>query len=720
MGEADTLFARAHELDQENIDVLNLLGIREYQKQNYQRAIHFLSTAHHLHGNSAQILNNLGLAHNVIGEFQKALEFFDLAVAIDQGLAEARNNRGNALKGLNKNDLALEAYQSAIQIRPDYAEAISNQGIIFLEQKHYQEAIACLEKAVQLNPNLASSFNSLGNAFTELHEHQLAFQAFKQALQVNPRYLDACLNFGISLKKAKQHADSIKYFEHAISMNPSHARTYFLLGEVFFDIGNSESASANFRKSLELNPKDIDSQFALTIAQIPKILHNVEEIYQSRSNFSKEVDRLRQLKIHSSTPDDILNDIGRHPFYLAYQEERNRSLMNQYGDVCTQAAAYVQGALKESKDTMPRNNKKLRIGIVSHYFFDHPVWHAITKGWVKHINPDLFEIHIFNTNGAEDEETELAKKSVSYTRGGESTFDMAALILNKKLDVLLYPEIGMDSTTKALACLRLAPMQAVSWGHPETTGLSTIDYFLSGEGFESEGSQNYYREELIKLPGLGTYFESGPIDTVELDLEKLGIDSSRSILLCPGSPSKYSPLNDAIFVDIAKRLGNCQFIFFNFQKELTAILKDRLFKLFRIANLDPNDFIKFIPFLKKEEFYGLMQNSDLCLDTIGFSGFNTAMQAIACNLPIIAKEGQFMRGKFASGILRELKLDALVAKTNKEYIDIVVSLIVNKALLSAYREEISLAKSNVFNNRESINAFEVALINTFKKMFGAN
>ena len=44
---------------------------------------------------------------------------------------------------------------------------------------------------------------------------------------------------------------------------------------------------------------------------------------------------------------------------------------------------------------------------------------------------------------------------------------------------IVYPELGMDVTSFALAALRLAPVQAATWGHPETTGLPTIDYFLS-------------------------------------------------------------------------------------------------------------------------------------------------------------------------------------------------------------------------------------------------
>ena len=48
-------------------------------------------------------------------------------------------------------------------------------------------------------------------------------------------------------------------------------------------------------------------------------------------------------------------------------------------------------------------------------------------------------------------------------------------IAKEDLDIIFYPDIGMSSTTYFLAFSRLAPVQIVSWGHPETTGVSTID-----------------------------------------------------------------------------------------------------------------------------------------------------------------------------------------------------------------------------------------------------
>ena len=65
-------------------------------------------------------------------------------------------------------------------------------------------------------------------------------------------------------------------------------------------------------------------------------------------------------------------------------------------------------------------------------------------------------------------------------------------IEEENLDIIFYPDIGMSAITYFLAFSRLAPVQIVSWGHPETTGIDTIDYFLSSQIIENLNSQKFY------------------------------------------------------------------------------------------------------------------------------------------------------------------------------------------------------------------------------------
>ena len=714
--EADKLFLQAHQLNKNNADVLNLLGIRSYQKQHYSSALEFLNRANQLAPGSAQTLSNLGLIHNALLEYAEALQFFNLAIQCDSNIPETHNNRGNALKGLGKNDEAYKAYKSALALRPNYAEALSNQGVLLLEMGKTDQAIVTLENAIQANPHFAIAYNNLGNAFTQIDRYDDAFACFESALQINPGYLDACLNFGNGLKKCKQYEAAIDCYQHALKINPNNAKTFYLLGEIYYDTGDSDLAKTYYAKSLELHPADIETHIALTIAQIPKVAKSEEELRNARRAFTQQlefVSAMPQQKIDSALLQRL---ITRHPFYLAYQDEDNKPLLLQFGEICASLARSLQDRLDTKQSASIQANPKIRVGIISSFICSHPVWHAITKGWVNYLNPEQFELYIFNTNGVEDEETELAKfKASNYSNCGTDVLTAAQIIANQNLDVILYPEIGMDTIGKALACLRLAPLQAVSWGHPETTGIPTIDVYLTAKLLEPDDANNLYSEELIQLPNLGTYVENQDVVALSPNLENLGIDPSLPILLCAGSPSKYTPSHDFVFVEIAKSLGQCQFIFFNFEANLTAILKERLQLAFANAQLDANQFLRFIPFLKKEEFHGLMQKADLYLDTIGFSGFNTALQAIACNLPVVTKEGVRMRGRLASAILHRIGLDDLVCQSVGDYIHLVVELIQSPKLLNSYRNKIAKSKALLFNDPEPIKALEDFLIQRTRK-----
>ena len=146
----------------------------------------------------------------------------------------------------------------------------------------------------------------------------------------------------------------------------------------------------------------------------------------------------------------------------------------------------------------------------------------------------------------------------------------------------------------------------------------------------------------------------------------------------------------------------------------------RLDAAFSSSGLNANDYIKPIPFLSREEFFGLMLESDLYLDTIGFSGFNTALQAVSCDLPVITIEGNHMRGRLASAILRKLNLPEYICINKTTYVDLAINLIKNQDYLAAYKKSIKDYKNTLLNTLISIQSLEDFLIKQVKKETSKN
>jgi predicted O-linked N-acetylglucosamine transferase (SPINDLY family) len=307
-----------------------------------------------------------------------------------------------------------------------------------------------------------------------------------------------------------------------------------------------------------------------------------------------------------------------------------------------------------------------------------------------------------------DRETEIAKSCASrFVQGLVRPQQWAEAILAEPLDILIYPEIGMDPTAAKLANLRLARVQATTWGHPETSGLPTIDYYISAADFEPDGAQANYTERLFALPNLGCCYHPLDIANQDVSLANLGIDAAKPLFVCPGTPFKYAPRHDWIYPAIARELGACQFIFFKYPLEtLARRLTQRLEAAFSSAGLAYKDFVVEVPWLSKPQFNSLMRQATGFLDTIGFSGFNTAIQAIECGLPVVTREGRFLRGRLASGVLRRMGMTELIAESEEEYVDLAVRLGRDNTFRTDLQERIKQSRGLLYDDVASVRSLE--------------
>ncbi|HLZ98878.1 MAG TPA: hypothetical protein VKP66_13145, partial [Steroidobacteraceae bacterium] len=351
-------------------------------------------------------------------------------------------------------------------------------------------------------------------------------------------------------------------------------------------------------------------------------------------------------------------------------------------------------------------------GFVSAHVYDHSVFNAILSGWLRYLNRDRFEITLFHVGSKQDPLTLATSASVDHFESDvRSVAEWARTIRDREFDAIIFPEIGMNETTLGLACLRLARRQFAAWGHPETSGLPTIDGYLSAELFEPPDAQDHYSERLVPLPNLGVHCRPYGTVSAPVDLDSLGIPRDRPLFICPGVPFKYRPQDDRLLVEIARRAGRCTFVFFRHEAaELSRKLHARLAAAFTAANLDPARYLRSIAWQPRAAFFGLLRQADAYLDTVGFSGFNTMMQAIECALPCVACDGRFMRGRLGSGILRRIGMAHLVAADKDAYVDLAVKLAGNPSYRDEIRGAIRRSSAIAYADIGAIRALESVLL----------
>ena len=598
----------------------------------------------------------------------------------------------------------------ALEQRPDDSGALYNLGMAQAELHRHADALRTFDRALGVRPDHAASWFSRGDSLQIEGRFADAVTSYQRALALQPGMSGALSNLGTALLGAGRAAEAIPLLQQARDNGADPVTVGVNLGRALQELGRTADACDAYAAACIAGPDAAQPRWLWAIATIPDVATGSAEIAASRPAFAAGIEQL------GSWYD---NDTGFRrdrlelawPFYLAYQNRNNGDLLAAFGALRGRLMAEWWQRLGISI-AVPQRAGPIRVGIVSAHLHSHSVWHAITRGWFAHFDPARFALHAFHLGRKSDGETAFAQsRAASFTFGERKPEAWVRAILAVAPEVLIYPGIGMDNLSANLAALRLAPVQLASWGHPETTGLPNIDGYISAEAFEPKGADAAYSEQLIRLPRLGVAYVPQPVTPMLPDLAALGIDPARPILLCAGAPFKYMPEFDTALAMIASRLGTVQLIFFRTKNNSpqTDRLMARLSSSFAAEGLDFAEHARLVPYLNMEAFHGLMQRADAYLDTPGFSGFNTAMQAVAAGVPVVAFEAAFMRGRLASGIMRCLGLDEMVAGTVADYVTIAVRLATDEKYRARTSARQIAALPSLYDDADTVRALEAEL-----------
>ncbi len=642
-----------------DFDAIHLLGVIAMQRGEYADAQRLINVAVAMRPHEASAVGNLAVSYLRDGQLGPALKWFEMALKLQPDSAVALTNAAEVMYHIDRHRDALPLLVKAHAIDPTSYHACSLLGACLMKTGAEHEAARVFEAATRLRPGDVEAWSNLSVAFSAIGQHERASECASRAASLQPSS-PAGLN---ALAKAQfdqgRFSEAVENYRRGVALTAPSVEVLLTFAHALLANGLTEEALEQLHAALALDEKSLTVRWAIAMGQLKPVYASEDEVLASREAFVKALDDIRSW--YESTPgiDAPYKTVGTvQPFYLTYQHYNNRAALERYGALCVSFMATLPRPLSaagaDASGKEPLSGRKLRLGIVSAHVREHSVWIAVTKGWIQNLDRDKFEIHIFHLSTTVDRETEAAMASVDhFDNRAKDVTGWVEAISGSRLDVILFPEIATDALTLKIASLRLAPVQAVSWGHPETSGLSTIDLYLSAEAFEPpDASGKNYSEKLVLLPGLSVYVEPLALADVDPDLGALRLPADQPLLLCPGQPFKYAPRYDDVWVRIAKGLQKRslfrktvmgRLVFFRSHDKISDdMLEKRLRAAFARGGVDFDAHVSIVPFLDHARFFGLLRRSGLMLDTLGFSGFNTALQGIECGLPVLAFEGDFM------------------------------------------------------------------------------
>ncbi|MBU7581365.1 MAG: glycosyl transferase family 1 [Nostoc sp. TH1S01] len=490
----------------------------------------------------------------------------------------------------------------------------------------------------------------------------------------------------------------------AIALYPTEGSLHFSLIIDLRRDGRTQDAIVSAEDACICLPDDYTFKL-LKYLTVPSIYDNAEEIDFYRQRYTQGLQDLIQ-NTSLNTPEEkinALNGIGcLTNFYLSYQAQNDRDLQSQYGQLVhdIMAANYPQWvAPLPILKLQPQ--QKIRVGYLSYYLHSYSGTLWLT-GWLRYCNHQLFEIYCYYIGNEPDPVTEQFQEYSDVFHHIPSNLPgVCEQILADNLHILVFPEIGMNPQTMQIAGLRLAPVQCVAWGHPVTTGLPTIDYFLSSELMEPENAQEHYSEKLIRLPNIGVSYPKPYIPPIIKTRSDFQLSDDAVIYLCCQAPFKYLPQYDFILAEIARRVPQAKFVFLR-----GTLLRSRLQRAFAAIGLNSEDYCVFLNIPDRLDYLMINLLSDVYLDTFTWSGGNTTLEAIACNLPVVTCPGEFMRGRHSDSFLTMLGVTETIAANEAEYIDIAVKLGRDSTWRNHIAEKISQRHHLLFDDQACVAGLE--------------
>ncbi|MGA9422638.1 MAG: tetratricopeptide repeat protein [Rhodanobacteraceae bacterium] len=665
-------YRKALEVEPGTLATLHDLALAHRQRQQHAQAVSLCRQILAKWPGDVPALLMLGSLFDAQGELDHAGAMYRQVLAQVPGQIDALVNLGGVLRRQHRPDDALALLVQACRSVPCPADAFGQLAQVMLELGRYAEARQSAERAISREPAEACWWRTAGIAARLQHDLRVAVPALRKTLELAPDDVDARAELALALHERGDHDEAVAMFVDVARKRPGFERIRWLaelaLPAIYTDEAQIETARRRFGEGLER--------------------------VATRLDLDNETGRLAAYEAASTVT----------PFHLHYQPRDNTALQCRFGDLVQQVLNRVAPAFTQPLPWQAlAHGDRIRVGFVSSHLSEHSVTRFFGR-LVTGLDGGRFEVSAWNTGPAGDAVSRRIAAAIDHFHSSfANPAATAAHIRDAKLDVLVHLDIGMDPAQQVLAALRLAPVQCCLYGHPATSGMPLMDYFLSGAALEPEQAEAHYRETLVRLPGLATQPARPPPpgDGRWLDAYRDG----RPLLLCLQNLIKLVPAFDDLLAR-AMVASDARVVFFDRATALGARYRERLAPALRAHGLSPGRDVVFVPHQSHANFIAGIAKADVVLDTPWFSGGSTSLDALSVGTPIVTIEGAMLRGRQTAAMLRLAGVPELIAANEEAYVDTVRTLCRDIDRRASLRNRLIAGADALFGDSSAIRGFE--------------
>ncbi|MES2584928.1 MAG: tetratricopeptide repeat protein [Pseudomonadota bacterium] len=612
-------------------------GIAHRLAMSYDLALADYQHAHQLDAKDVRTLGNLGEWHLARNDFAEALTWLDQAVALDPDYYEVRVNRVAALTELRQLDEAHAEAERLVQDYPTRPEPYGNLGNALFAKGKLKESIVQYQKAVDIRPDYA-----------EAHFSLVALQGFSGQQELVVDYLERCI-------------------EEKGATN----QRLILLAVAHKECGNLEKAIALCRKAIEAYPEDLRAK--VTLAGCLSETGNPSMALEIYADVSEK--DVKQMPMASNVLFEM-NYLPEHSREAVFQ--RHLAWAAQY------EAPMAVTAQFDGRNRDP--HRKLKVGYVSADFAAHPVGFLLRDVLRMH-NKENFTFHCFSAGLKKDATTTDITNAVDAWTDVvfETPQELADRIREAEVDVLVDLSGHTGNHRLPAFALRPAPVQATWIGYFNTTGMSSMDYFISDPHTSPEGGGQLFAERVLHLPHTRFCFSipSYAGDVAPPPMQKSGYVTFGSFNRLP----KSSPQVLDAWAKILHAVPESRLLL-----KAAALADDSVCQQFteRFAQrgIDAAR-LEFRGTSSHHEMFAEYGHMDIALDPFPFNGGMTTLEALWMGVPVVTLEGNTVVSRQSYSALANIGLaDELAFPNVDAYVAGAVALATDPTRLAALRSQI--------------------------------
>lgn len=529
-----------------------------------------------------------------------------------------------------RHEAALELIGQAIAIKRREPGYYINLGLVHEALGRPDDAIASYRQALALNPDIAEANCNLGGLLAHHRDIDQAIALCRKALALRPDFVEALCNLGLAYSYKDQPDLAIDCCRRAIALRPDLAQAWHNLGIAHARLNCQDEAIDCFERALALNPGAAGVYNSLFFGLL----------YRA-----------------GTTPGELL---AAHRRYAERIETPLRPAWPRHGN---------------RRDP----GRRLKIGYVSADFRYHSVAFFVEPLFAHH-DRAAFEIHAYYDHFRNDEVTARLRSHVDHWIPCDNLSDaeLAARIQADGIDILVDLSGHSAGNRLPVFARKPAPVQVTWLGYPATTGLTAIDWRLTADDVDPEGSDAYYSERLFRLPRtMWCYRPPAPAPEAPVRTTVAGA-------VCFGSMNnlpKISPETVACWSEILRALPAARLVMTGIPE---GSARQLLLERFAGGGIGPER-LEFHARLPVAAFQALASRIDIALDPFPYNGTTTTCESLWLGIPVVTLIGAMSVSRSGVALLRSIGLDALCAGSEADYVRIAVDLALDPARLQALR-----------------------------------